>query len=50
MIVLRFSMQGGDNLSVLMASVICSHSSMQEEGCSLAQYWQVSFVYTLINL
>jgi D-lyxose ketol-isomerase len=31
MIVLRFSMQGEDIMSVLMASVTCLHFSMQEE-------------------
>ena len=31
MIVLRFSMQGENLLSVLMASVTCLHFGMQEE-------------------
>jgi hypothetical protein len=31
MIILRFGMQGEGFLSVLMASVMCLHSSMKEE-------------------
>ena len=31
MIILRFSMQGGDIFSVLMASFVCLHFSMHEE-------------------
>jgi hypothetical protein len=34
MIVLRFSVLGEDVLSVLMACVMCLHSSMQEERYS----------------
>ena len=43
-------MQGGDILSVLIASVICLHFGMQKKDNLKQTNGKMSFVYTLVNL